>query len=208
MGLPAGYVQYQSTVQSAADTYGVPVSILGGLIQQESGWNVAVPVGSAGEIGFGQIKPSTAGDLGINPYDPVDNINGAAKYLSQQYQKFGNWSDALGAYNQGAGGYQGDGHDKGVAYAQSVLNKAKAFGDVPSDAGGNSNSQASTASATNSTGSSSLGSIASTLSNVGQIFTGDFWKSAGLYVLAGVVIVILIGGGTLTIIRPNAPGKA
>jgi hypothetical protein len=47
--------------------------------------------------------PGTAAGLHVNPDDPVQNLQGAAKYLKMQYQKFGRWDLALAAYNAGAG---------------------------------------------------------------------------------------------------------
>ena len=43
----------------------------------------------------------TARVLGVNPNDPKQNLEGGARYLSQQYRKFGDWRLALAAYNAG-----------------------------------------------------------------------------------------------------------
>ena len=45
--------------------------------------------------------PYTAAHLGINPHDPKENLEGGARYLSQQYRRFGDWRLALAAYNAG-----------------------------------------------------------------------------------------------------------
>ncbi len=47
--------------------------------------------------------PGTAQLLRVNPHDPKQNLEGGARYLSQQYRKFGNWRLALAAYNAGPG---------------------------------------------------------------------------------------------------------
>lgn len=74
--------------QDAAKRTGIPVDVLVAQAKQESGMNPDA-VGSAGEIGLHQIKPSTAanpgyGLKGIDPAtlkDPAVNVNFAADYL-------------------------------------------------------------------------------------------------------------------------------
>jgi hypothetical protein len=58
-------------------------------------------VGKKGEIGLGQLKPETAAGLGVDPYDPVQNIDGCVRYLRQQLDRFGSLELALAAYNAG-----------------------------------------------------------------------------------------------------------
>ncbi len=46
--------------------------------------------------------PDTARSLGVtDPFDPVQNLNGSARYLARQLEHFGNVRLALGAYNAG-----------------------------------------------------------------------------------------------------------
>jgi hypothetical protein len=69
--------------------------------QKESGMNPAA-VGSAGEIGLFQVKPSTAAQFGITDLsDPTQNTQAGLSYLSQLYGQFGDWNLALEAYNGG-----------------------------------------------------------------------------------------------------------
>lgn len=80
-----------------ADT--IPIFL--GQIQQESRWNPRA-VSSAGAQGLGQLMPGTARDLGVkDPFDPVQNLNGAARYFKQQIDRFGDVGLALAAYNWG-----------------------------------------------------------------------------------------------------------
>lgn len=58
-------------------------------------------VGKKGEIGLGQLKPETAAGLGVDPYDPVQNIDGCVRYLRLQLDRFGSLELALAAYNAG-----------------------------------------------------------------------------------------------------------
>ena len=92
----------QDMAAAAATQYGIPPDIFASLIQQESGWRPDV-ISSAGAIGPAQLMPGTAEGLGVDPYDPAQNIEGGARYLAQQYERFGSWPLALAAYNAGPG---------------------------------------------------------------------------------------------------------
>lgn len=58
-------------------------------------------VSNAGAIGLGQLMPATARDLGIDPRDPVQNLDGSARYLAMMLLEFGDPRLALAAYNAG-----------------------------------------------------------------------------------------------------------
>lgn len=72
------------------------------LVKQESSFNQDA-VSSAGAIGLTQLMPDTAKGLGVDPYDPEDNLRGGARYLRQQLDTFGDVPTALAAYNAGPG---------------------------------------------------------------------------------------------------------
>jgi len=69
-------------------------------IEVESAYNTAArsPVGA---IGLGQLMPGTARDLGIDPHDIVQNLDGSARYLLMMLEQFGDPALALAAYNAG-----------------------------------------------------------------------------------------------------------
>jgi hypothetical protein len=76
------------------------VSLTNTLIQTESGGNPNA-VSSTGAIGLTQLEPGTAAGLGVNPYDPSQNVAGGLTYLGQQIQRFGDLASGLAAYNLG-----------------------------------------------------------------------------------------------------------
>ncbi|MGA9071865.1 MAG: lytic transglycosylase domain-containing protein [Terracidiphilus sp.] len=83
-------------------------TIAGRVAQVESGnrqfdANGNVIVSKAGARGIMQLMPGTAAQLGVNPDDAAQNLQGGKNYLAQLFAKFGNWVDALAAYNWGMG---------------------------------------------------------------------------------------------------------
>ena len=58
-------------------------------------------ISSAGAIGLGQLMPATARDLGVDPRDPLQNLDGSARYLAIMLETFGDPHLALAAYNAG-----------------------------------------------------------------------------------------------------------
>lgn len=93
---------YLGMAREAARRHGIPEDLFLRLVQQESNWNPTAR-SHKGAIGLAQLMPFTARDLGVNPHDPNENLNGGARYLAEQYRKFGSWRLALAAYNAGPG---------------------------------------------------------------------------------------------------------
>jgi soluble lytic murein transglycosylase-like protein len=114
-GLGATSTSIQSLITSVADQLGVPPSIAVAVAQKESSFNQNA-VGSAGEIGVFQLMPATATALNVNASDLTQNVEGGVSLLASLYQQFGNWSDALAAYNAGPTHLAA-----GQSYASSIL---------------------------------------------------------------------------------------
>ena len=72
------------------------------MIQVESAFRITAH-SSAGAIGLAQLMPATARFLGVDPRDPVQNLDGGARYLLMQLGAFGTPELALAAYNAGPG---------------------------------------------------------------------------------------------------------
>lgn len=92
--------EYLPVARAAARQHGIPEDLFLRLVQQESGWNARAR-SHKGATGLAQLMPGTARVLGVDPHDPVQNLNGGARYLRMMYNKFGNWRLALAAYNAG-----------------------------------------------------------------------------------------------------------
>jgi len=96
--------KYSDIIKQAAQKYDLPEDLISSVIQHESNFN-SNSVSNAGATGLMQLMPGTAKFLGVkNSLDPVQNINGGAKYLRQMFNQFnGNIELALAAYNAGPG---------------------------------------------------------------------------------------------------------
>ena len=86
--------------REAAQRHSIPVALFLRLIQRESAWNPTAR-SHKGAIGLAQLMPETARLLAVDPMDPRQNLEGGARYLRQQYERFRDWRLALAAYNAG-----------------------------------------------------------------------------------------------------------
>jgi hypothetical protein len=95
--------QYVAIAQQDAAAVGIPPVYFVRQIQQESGFNPNA-VSPAGAVGIAQFLPGTAAGLGINPWDPIQALNGAAKLMANYARQYGgDYAKALAAYNGGSG---------------------------------------------------------------------------------------------------------
>jgi hypothetical protein len=123
-----------------ARRYGIPVGLFKTLVRWESNWQKGV-VSPFGAIGYTQLMPDTARGLGVDPWNPQQNIEGGARYLRQQYDRFMGlakkigvdpWALALAAYNAGPGAVEKHGgippYAETQRYVKGILGAAGNLG--------------------------------------------------------------------------------
>lgn len=99
-GIPA---EYAAKVAELSLRFDLSPSLIEALVWQESRWRQSA-VSPVGARGLAQLMPGTARDLGVNPFDALQNLEGGARYLRQQLDRFdGDLEKALAAYNAGPG---------------------------------------------------------------------------------------------------------
>lgn len=113
-----------------SDRERIDARLLVALIAVESRWNPDA-VSSAGARGLGQLMPATAGGIGVDAADPLQNIAGAAYHLRGLLDRFGGrdrearYRLALAAYNAGAGAVERYGgippYPETIAYVARVM---------------------------------------------------------------------------------------
>jgi hypothetical protein len=107
---------------SAGRNHGLDPALLTAVASVESGFDPAA-ISSAGARGLMQFMPATAGSLGVDPLDPGQAIDGAARYLRQLLDQFGSLDLALAGYNAGPGAVSRAGGIPPYAETRSYVNK-------------------------------------------------------------------------------------
>lgn len=130
--LPAAGEPYRAAIEAAEARYAIPPMMLARLLYQESRFREDIisgrTVSPAGALGIAQFMPATAAELGVDPLNVAQSIEGAARYLAQLYRSTGDWKLALAAYNWGIGNVQRKGI--GAAPAETRAYVAGILGDV------------------------------------------------------------------------------
>ena len=97
----AGPDRWRGAVGALAARYDISPALLEAVVWQESRWKPDA-VSPAGARGLAQLMPGTSRQLGVDWRDPVANLEGGARYLRQQLDRFGgDVEKALAAYNAG-----------------------------------------------------------------------------------------------------------
>jgi len=98
--IPQAYI---AKVHELAARFDLSPALIEALVWQESRWREGA-VSHAGARGLAQLMPGTARYLGVDPDDPFANLEGGARYLREQLDRFdGDLEKALAAYNAGPG---------------------------------------------------------------------------------------------------------
>lgn len=129
LGLWHAPAKYADMIAQAEARNGIPSGMLERLLYQESHYREDIISGAkrspVGALGIAQFMPATAREMGVDPLDPAQAIDGAGRYLRRMYSMFGNWTDALAAYNWGPGNVQRKGIARApaetVAYYSNIL---------------------------------------------------------------------------------------
>lgn len=99
-GLPDAGRDWAPAITDAAERNGLDPRLVAAVAWTESGFRPGA-VSGAGARGLMQLMPATAASLGVDPADPLANLDGGARYLAQQLDRFGRADLALAAYNAG-----------------------------------------------------------------------------------------------------------
>ena len=121
--VPVAQLEINSHVEKTAKRYGLDSKIIKALIEEESGWLASAEGDNGQSVGLMQIQERWHKErmkrLGVTSlYDPEQNITVGCDILSELLNKYGNYRDALSAYNSGN-------IKDGRAYAERILNAAK-----------------------------------------------------------------------------------
>lgn len=94
---------YAAKVDELARRFDLSPALIEAVVWQESRWQ-ANAVSSKGARGLAQLMPGTASYLRVDATDPFENLEGGARYLREQLDRFdGDLEKALAAYNAGPG---------------------------------------------------------------------------------------------------------
>lgn len=119
--------EYAAKVAELARRFDLSPALLEAVVWQESRWraNAVSPVGAQG---LAQLMPGTAAYLRVDPDDPLQNLEGGARYLREQLDRFdGDLEKALAAYNAGPGRVEAAGGVPNIretkAYVAAVMGR-------------------------------------------------------------------------------------
>ena len=100
---PPSPINYTAVLNATATRHAISPALLEAVVWQESRWHPQA-LSPKGAMGLTQLMPATARALGVDPRDPVSNLDGGARYLRQMLDRFGgNLEKSLAAYNAGPG---------------------------------------------------------------------------------------------------------
>ncbi len=94
----------EEAVRDAARRQGLDENLAHSVASTENASFDPRAVSPKGAIGIMQLMPKTAKELGVDPHDPIQNIEGGTRHLKQLLDRYeGDSTKAVAAYNAGAG---------------------------------------------------------------------------------------------------------
>jgi soluble lytic murein transglycosylase-like protein len=95
--------QIANSIEVYSERYEVHPYLVVAVVAAESRFNPNAR-SYKGAAGLGQLMPATAAAHGVDPYDPIANLEVAIRIISRNLKEFNNdWNKALAAYNAGRG---------------------------------------------------------------------------------------------------------
>jgi hypothetical protein len=176
---------YPSAARQAATAQGIDPNIFVNQIQQESGFNPRA-TSPAGAQGIAQFMPATAAGMGINPWDALQALAGAAALDASNLKKYnGDYRKMLAAYNAGGGTVDKAINRNGAAWLSAMPSETQQY--VSKIMSGSSAS-------TSGTATTAAGAAAPATSSGGIL---DQIKQWGEYIAIFFIAIILIIVGFL-----------
>lgn len=121
-----GSARFADLFVAVGARHGVDPRLLAAVAKAESGFDPSA-TSRVGAQGLMQIMPATARSLGVDPRDPAQAVDGAARYLRTQLRDFGSVDLALAAYNAGPGAVRRFGGIPPYAETRSYITKITAL---------------------------------------------------------------------------------
>ena len=174
--------QFQNQILVSAARWGISPALLAAQLDAESSFNPNAK-SLAGAVGIAQFLPETAKSMGVDPWNPLQAIDGMAHLDSIYIKRFGAVDKALAAYNAGPGAV--DKYDGIPPYAETQNYVKKIMGKL-GEALSNPVANPSLVQVDDKSGDStpSLTKALATLADP------DFWKRIGVGIAGGSVVLV------------------
>ncbi|MCB1319993.1 MAG: lytic transglycosylase domain-containing protein [Leptospiraceae bacterium] len=104
----------------------VSPDLIRAVIRAESGGRTDA-ISSRGAFGLMQLMPETADELGVDPEDPLQNLQGGVRYLKDMAGQFGDLDLTLAAYNAGPGAVRRHGGVPPYQETRDYINRIRGF---------------------------------------------------------------------------------
>ena len=118
---------FDAVFATAGAKYGVDPALLAAVARAESGYDPNA-TSRAGAQGLMQLMPSVARSLGVDPLNPAQAVDGAARLLSGYLRDYGGRTDlALAAYNAGPGAVRRYGGVPPYAETRSYIHRVTGY---------------------------------------------------------------------------------